>query len=245
MKGSRRAYSSVKQPQSTGILDTTPKDKDITNLQGAIKNARQILCESAFYTSLLVSLNQLTIPLSKVQRLVTYGLGSLARPGTLHIRYQAALMIQLAGMMPNLMSLPESYDPVYTTLDKSVLNLIGTRVLEIDQGGERVAEVPTFFYMPHCEIALTLALLACNLASGTLHNVLMLGNSLSQYTDRWSVTSGTQSWRSDPQTIHQKMETLLRSIKVQEVPCPEHGFPVTSAFNDMSLHTFSLFSETN
>jgi hypothetical protein len=230
--GRRRASSSAKQKAWTANAqrlpvssDTTPKDEDIAKLLNDIKNARASLCESAFYSSLRRVLTQ-AVPLPQVQHLVTYGLGSFAQPGSAHIRYQAALMIQLSDLMPNLQSLPESYDPVYTSLDKVVLSSLGTRVLAIDQRGERVAHEPTFFYMPHCEIELTLALLACNLASGTLQNVTILGNSLSQYRDRSSMTN--------------RMETLLLSIKVHELPCPEHGFPVTSAFNDMSIHTFSV-----
>lgn len=232
VKGRRRSSSSAKQAWTANAQrlavssDTTPKDKDIAKLSNDIKNARARLCESAFYSSLLGVLAQ-AIPLPKVQRLVTYGLGSFAQPGSAHIRYQAALMIQLCDLMPNLDSLPESYDPVYTSLDKAVLSLLGTCVLAIDQRGERVAYEPTFFYMPHCEIELTLALLACNLASKTLQNVMILGNSLSQYRDRSS-------------SVSKRMETLLGSIKVHELSCPEHGFPVTSAFNDMSIHTFSV-----
>jgi hypothetical protein len=231
VKGRRRASRSAKQAWTANAQrppissDTTPRDKDIAKLLNDIKNARAGLCESAFYSSLLGVLTK-AITLSKVQRLVTYGLGSFAQPGSAHIRYQAALMIQLSVLMPNLRSPPESYDPVYTSLDKVVLSSLGTRVLAIDQRGERVAHEPTFFYMPHCEIELTLALLACNLASGTLQNVMILGNSLSQYRDRFSMTK--------------RMESLLLSIRVHELRCPEHGFPVTSAFNDMSIHAFSV-----
>jgi hypothetical protein len=36
----------------------------------------------------------------------------------------------------------------------------------VDEGGARVAREPTFFYLPHCEVALCEALLAANGAAG-------------------------------------------------------------------------------
>lgn len=61
----------------------------------------------------------------------------------------------------------------------------GAQVLDRDEGGARVAATPTLFYLPHCEDSLTDALLAANLAAGTLHNVVVLGNKLSIYPPRW------------------------------------------------------------
>ena len=109
------------------------------------------------------------------------------------------------------------------------------QVLDEDEGGRRVAHVPTLFYLPHCEDTLTEALLAANAAAGTLGNVAVLGNSWAAYAERWAVPSWA-AHRGEPPPA-----TLLRLAgggAVREVAVAEAGFPVTSAFNDMALHFF-------
>lgn len=46
--------------------------------------------------------------------------------------------------------------------------------------------------MPHCEAALTDALLAANRTAGTLHNVVILGNRFSGYQASWALPCRTQ-----------------------------------------------------
>ena len=109
------------------------------------------------------------------------------------------------------------------------------QVIGIDEGGRRVAAVPTLFYLAHCEDSLTDALLEANAAARTLGNVAILGNSLAAYAERWSVPSWAARRGTPPP------ETLLRLVRSgegREVAVSECGFPVTSAFNDTSLHTF-------
>ena len=89
--------------------------------------------------------------------------------------------------------------------------------------------------MPHCESDLTDNLLAANKASKTLQNVIIIGNSFATYHERWSMLSKSQQEeKKRPETLFE----LVENEKVVEISLPEKGFPVTAAFNDMSLHMF-------
>lgn len=197
-----------------------------------------------------------------LQAMVIYGLGSLEQPGGIHIRCQCALALRLAALLqPRLASPPEAFDPVFTGLDRSVLQALGIAVLQEDEGGARVAGVPTLFYLPHCEDSLTDALLAANVAAGTLCNCVLLGNRLSIYPERWGEGAGASSGaasargsgnseqcgRSSLRQAHWRevrprpdmLLALCAAGAVLEVPVHEQGYPVVSAFNDLALHTFA------
>lgn len=108
--------------------------------------------------------------------------------------------------------------------------------MQHNEEGRRIAHRPTFFFMPHCEAELTDNLLAANIAAGMLQNVVILGNSFAKYKERWSMPGvrGAEDQRRRPDTLL----GLVESGAVVEVSIPEYGFPVTAAFNDMSLHIF-------
>ena len=105
-----------------------------------------------------------------------------------------------------------------------------------------MAEQPTLFWMPHCEAALTDALLAANAAAGTLHNCVVLGNRFSGYQASWALQHrGQKQPASGDGGGSERPDTLLRLCgcgAVQEARVDECGFPVVSAFNDLGLHWF-------
>lgn len=124
--------------------------------------------------------------------------------------------------------------------------------------GRHIATAPTFFYLPHCELELTEALLAANVAAGTLGNVAILGNSFALYRERWELTGGRGARKEPPPGPGQQTQQagnlgasagplaspeallcdLCRCGAVEERAIAERGFPVSSAFNDMALHVF-------
>lgn len=115
-----------------------------------------------------------------------------------------------------------------------------SQVLVRDEGGRRVAAQPTLFWMPHCEAALTDALLAANLAAGTLHNVVILGNRFSGYAASWALRHRAQA---PPGGRLERPDAMLRLCEAGaacEAAVAEAGFPVASAFNDLGLHWFPL-----
>ena len=235
-----------------------PTDKSIARHKEAVEDARCDLKNSQFYSRLIDTLTSTTstpplgtttttttTPSSRlltesITSFVMYGLGSLDQPGAVHIRYQLALACQLIPLFTNLSSSPEAFDPAFTPHDHAVLPLLGISVLQRNEGGKRVVRQPTFFFMPHCEAELTEGLLAVNERAGTLHNVVILGNSFRKYQERWCLleNGGGGKEQRRPETMLKLLESgLVREIEVQEC-----GFPVTAAFNDMSLHMFTKMS---
>ena len=187
------------------------------------------------YSQLLKTL-QISLPLPSIQELIIYGLGTLEQPGAVHIRYQLALACQLVTLLPNLTDPPQSFDPVYGPHDQAVLPLLGIEIIQQNEEGRRIARCPTFFFMPHCEAELTENLLEANTTAGTLQNIIILGNSFKMYHERWAMPGlrTAQQQRRRPDTLL----ALVDSGRVSEKPIHEFDFPVTAAFNDMSLHTF-------
>lgn len=129
------------------------------------------------------------------------------------------------------------------------------QVMPHDERGRRVARQPTLFWMPHCEAALTDALLAANLEAGTLQNVVVLGNRFSGYQASWALphraqqqstggggTSGSNAGSSGSRIAQlERPTTMLRLCEqgvAQEQRVSECRFPVASAFNDLGLHWF-------
>lgn len=111
------------------------------------------------------------------------------------------------------------------------------QVCSQDEGGRRVARHPTLFFMPHCEAALTDALLDANFEAGTLANVVILGNRFSGYQHSWALPHRAQHAGSGGE----RPATMLRLCEagvVREMQISESGFPVASAFNDLGLHWF-------
>jgi hypothetical protein len=239
-------------PNLTSTISTTePTEKSIARHIEAIEDARRDLVTSTFYSSFLATLATATLPtqsletgtsteslellLPAIKSLVIYGLGSIEQLGGVHIRYQVALACQLSTLFSNLIAPPEAFDPVFSPHDHAVLPLLGIGIIKENEQGRRIAKQPTLFFMPHCESDLTDNLLAANKASKTLQNVIIIGNSFATYHERWSMLSKSQQEeKKRPETLFE----LVENEKVVEISLPEKGFPVTAAFNDMSLHMF-------
>lgn len=95
---------------------------------------------------------------------------------------------------------------------------------------------------PHLQAALCDALLGANWSVSCLGRIALLGNSFSSYVERWECggasrarPAGAGSGAAQPPA---RLLQLARARAVIEVPVPDHGYPVQSAFNDMSLHLF-------
>lgn len=101
-----------------------------------------------------------------------------------------------------------------------------------------IAHVPTFFFLAHCGISVTEALLAANAAAGTLHNVVLLGNSLERLWDSWRYL-GRDADAADGGAVPETIARLMQPGSGMTMgPVHELDFPITSAFNDLALHTF-------
>ena len=237
---------------------TPPTESAIAKRVKSIEEARREVASSPFFKALLHQLTTATLPpttpptqeedtdqvrplLPRIKSFVIYGLGSLdeSTRTTTHIRYQLALALELYGLVQSsIEQIPQIYDPVFTPLDIAVLHALGLQVLEVNEEGRRVASHPTLFYLPHCEAGIMDNNLATNLEAGTLHNVVMLGNSFSSYQERWSWREGLCRATATAAFKPETMLELVDSGRVMEMRVSEEKFPVAAAFNDMSLHTF-------
>lgn len=128
------------------------------------------------------------------------------------------------------------FDPVFNSIDILVLKHFQMHVIEENEDGHRPVQRPTFFYMPHCEGVLYDSLLAANWTVSQLSRLAILGNSFRDYDDKWSLGGGAA--RNSGSIKPSKLLHLVASRAVQEIPVPEAGFHVPSAFNSMSLHVF-------
>ncbi|WIA36017.1 hypothetical protein OEZ86_007380 [Tetradesmus obliquus] len=160
----------------------------------------------------------------EVQCLVVYGLGS---PDDSKVsRHQ--------GLLPGLSQPPLLFDPAFSEADRLLLQGLGLRVIEENEEGRRAVQGPTLFYLPHCEAGLTDNLLLAN-ASPQQQHLALLGNSFGSYQARWAAPSARR-----PSTVRpDRLLQLVEQGAVCELRVPDHGYSVASAFNDMSLHTFS------
>lgn len=170
----------------------------------------------------------------RVQDMVCYGLGSLG--SGLNPRYQLALARLLAKRLSGLAGPPEFFDPVFSCEDRAALQRLGCVVTEQDEGGARRVQRRTLFYMPHCEAELTDALLAANWGPGQLSQLVIIGNSFSTYAERWSLPTAQRSGLYRPDFMLALCNAPLGCLL--EIPARDAGFPVASAFNDMSVHMF-------
>ncbi len=76
------------------------------------------------------------------------------------------------------------YDPLHSQDDLRILRELGFTVLEEEDVNYHIADTPTFFYMPHCELTLYERVVERNCSNEQLPNVVLLGNRLDEYMQR-------------------------------------------------------------
>jgi hypothetical protein len=161
--------------------------------------------------------------------MVVFGVGSIA--GSEVSRSQIALAMLLKHNFESFFNKILVYDPVLSDSECRVLTTLGCAPMFHDENGSMRAQVPTIFYMPHCEVGLYNNVLLANREPGScLSQLLVLGNSFHKYEEQWSVFPQPKSARPD---------CLLELQKhVKEYIVDPVNFPLASAFNDMSWHFF-------
>lgn len=152
--------------------------------------------------------------------------------GTRPVHCQLAFLILLQAQLPSLKH-TRAFDPVFTSLDTALLRMFNIEVLEENDSGKYAVTGPTLFYMPHCDCHLYNNLLKANWGPRQLCKIAILGNSFRAYAQRWALPSKKNS----PDRPHELL-AVSASGTALELPVDEADFPVTSAFNDLSLHLF-------
>lgn len=208
-----------------------PTGKEISRCISLVELARDEIKISQIFEQIRGLLSDV----GDVSAMALWGLGSLEQLGGIHIRYQLALGVLLKGLITeqNHGSTFETYDPVYTALDKAVLEGSYGFVVKENQNGSVEILEPTLLYMPHCEAVLTANLLRENQTNGGLRNIIMIGNSLTSYREKYDM--GVQRDCSGVRFL----AGLASSGVVNETRLSEGGVDVAGAFNDLSFHTFT------
>lgn len=85
------------------------------------------------------------------------------------------------------------YDPALSEVDHQAIQQLGCDIIGVNEEGMRTAERPTLFYMPHCEEWMYDNVLAANWGAEHLGRVAILGNSFSNYYDRFVASLGSPS----------------------------------------------------
>ena len=123
-------------------------------------------------------------PATEPARLLScFGIASFAHEPA--ARYQVALSLLLHESLSGAaMPLPfDSYDPVFSRLERSLLESRSCRVPDRNEEGRRLAEATCLFCMPHRGRQLYANRLRANWSSSGLARLLIVGNSLVEYAD--------------------------------------------------------------
>ncbi|KAI9226241.1 MAG: SRR1-domain-containing protein [Piptocephalis tieghemiana] len=215
-KGRRGKGSQVKEPSLQDHLET-------------LEEKRGTLRSSGFYTSIRDSILE-RIRARKPKAILCYGLGS---PSSSRIsRWQWALLTLLREDL-SLQDLEDFfvYDPIFTEMDKQILEHGGAKVLKENEEGHRSLNQPTLTYMPHCDRVLYNALLQANWSPTGLDNLILLGNRLDMYSDAIPASRLSRECPS--------LHALTGSERIEYVDLPSaRSIGEMDVFNDVSLHLF-------
>lgn len=208
----------LKDVQASSFLHNFQRLLNYVGTQSLFDEMSDRQCEGSFTTA-------------SATELVIYGLGSPAG-GYRAVHCQLAFALFLQTQLPCLKQTC-AFDPVFSVLDKSLLNEYEITVSEQDISGRYLAVTPTLFYMPHCDCHLYNNLLKANWGPHQLHKIAILGNSFHSYVQRWA----HRPKKDNADRPHELLAVSASGTAV-ELPVNEADFPVTSAFNDLSLHLF-------
>lgn len=167
-------------------------------------------------------------------QMVIYGVGSieLYEPP----RLQLSLAILLKRKFSWIGDI-EVFDPVLSTTECQVLEALGCSVLSINEQGQRCAQKPTMFFMPHCESMLYDNLLRANWGVELLNHVVLFGNSFDAYEKNVSYSKNSAMVDSTRHILAIRQST--KEFGIQTVSDDYFG-----AFHTSSWHFFSPVLET-
>eukprot|EP00803_Ostreobium_quekettii_P000046 evm.model.scf_1305.5 EVM.evm.TU.scf_1305.5 scf_1305:21044-23221(+) len=148
-------------------------------------------------------------------------------------RFQLCLALELHSMVGS--TTLEAFDPIFTEVDKDVLEKCGVHVLTNDEGSRKRVKQMTMFYMPHCEAHLCERLLEANWSPTSLAKLVIIGNSFGHYHLLWDCAPFPQGYDRPSRMIG-----LVVEGAVTQLPLEEMDMAAAAAFNDTSIHTFDL-----
>lgn len=170
---------------------------------------------------------------SKMQ-MVIYGIGSIESYET--PRLQLSLAILLKKKL-NWIGDIEVFDPILSATESQVLEALGCSVISVNEQGQRCAQKPTMFFMPHCEAELYDNLLRANWRVDLLNRVVLFGNSFETYEQH--VSEFKNSVVVDSARHILGIRQFTKEFRIKTVSDDYFG-----AFHDSSWHFFGPVLET-
>lgn len=167
-------------------------------------------------------------------QMVIYGIGSIESFES------PRLQLSLAVLMKRRFSWigeVEVFDPIISFTESKVLEALGCCVLSVNEHGQRQVSKPTLFFMPHCDAQLYDNLLLANWRADSLNQIILFGNSFSEY-------ERMESFCQNPTLAATKKH--IYAIKRFSKECAMISAisdDYFRAFNNSSWHFFNLDSD--
>jgi hypothetical protein len=173
---------------------------------------------------------------------VCYGIGRISE--FKHVEYQLALLVLV--LRRNALGCFKSqqfefYDPIMNAVEIKAMEYFGGRKIAKNEQGKRRIVQPTLFYMPHCVKELYNNVLWANWPLENIRNVFIIGNSLNEYLEKSKCNGKNNSSTYKPSADHviRAVSDSKALIEIQFL----NQFPISGAFNDMSMHMIHAQSE--
>ena len=147
---------------------------------------------------------------------VAYGLGSFQSANAVK---QLACLLNLGEVLGA--TRIEIFDPVMTPLDITLVEKFGCIYIRENESCKRVASSLTLFFIPHGDLFMYSNLLQTNTSEDTLHNLLLLGNSLGSYIEHETQLGGCT------------VDEIERGEKTAAIDCIRSALP---RINEIVIH---------
>lgn len=217
-----------------------------SKLQFKLKSTINKLRSSQFYTHFVelldspqiqTGINKL-LEFSSTFQFIIYGIGSIDSYESPRLQLGLALLIY--EHFKSQISSVEVFDPVISANECTVIEGLGFKVMRVDENGRREVQVPTLFFMPHCEVQLYDNLLSANWGAEHFNKMVVLGNSFGEYETYANMSKslgGSVSVEEAGKRVI-KSRQFFREVEVGGVSDGDDGF--FRAFHDISWHFFNI-----
>lgn len=169
-------------------------------------------------------------------QMIIYGIGSIESFDP--PRLQLSLAVLLKRRFSWIGDI-EVFDPIISFTESKVLESLGCSVLSVNEHGQRQVSKPALFFMPHCDAQLYDNLLLANLRADSLSQIILFGNSFSEYE---RIESFFQNSAALADAKKKQIYAIKRFSKEYAIVSAISDDYIR-AFNNLSWHFFNVHSE--
>jgi len=228
-RGSKKVSSSVEK--RTTILNTNEGDVTIDKevVLARVQKAKDDLKDSLYFKQFLEDFKDLT-KARQIDKIYCFGLGHFSDSVT--AKYQFALLLCISEAL----ELPRSEiflcDPIFYKDEVTLLESeYSVQVIKDNIECLISCESSYLIILPHCPAQMTNNLLFANWRPGSLQNLILFANSVSNTANR-------------PHENLVFIDKVVENGLLEEFPI-KNSFKFQDIFNDMSLHKFKKSSFTD